>query len=374
MKNYKINIFDDKELLNKYNSIITNKISWDKESVKEHYSFFNNTKINNINKLIFNLYNFSCSDYIIISDIDDLTSQLITEDEILNDYNDPAKDRNDIYITEDWTLCSWKCIDFTLSCMPDKEKKEFIYKKYNGNYSIILDKNKENLYLLLKKIWLNVIWISWSLYYDFETKEEPNWDTYINYLVNFNKEHKENFIRKSIIYIENEIKSHTKWPVIKKLKSDLLDKIIKLNKEYWTEWKDIYINDEDYNLLLLLHLDNKIKINIKKDNNLKDEIYIDIIGYWKEEWIYFNENNWDVTNNGNKIWNIKPSTQEYKLFKYLYDNKLKLKTYDDIFKKLNWWKTEKDKSKYLADIKNRIKPKELKNLIKNTQWKWYYIP
>jgi hypothetical protein len=54
------------------------------------------------------------------------------ENEVLNDSNEPAENYDDIYILDNWTLCGWRCINFTASCMSDEQLKNFKYKKYNS--------------------------------------------------------------------------------------------------------------------------------------------------------------------------------------------------------------------------------------------------
>jgi len=271
MKDYKIDAFDTEELYKTYQSLITDNIKWDTEIVDNHYNLCSNTKVGQLNQLIFNIYNLKPSEHIILSTIEDMFFQSMIEDEVLNDPNDPAENYDDIYILENWVLCSWRCISFTASCMSDKQLNEFKYKKYNREYSIILDKQKEELYLLLKNIWLEVVWISWCLSPSLEKDEEPDGETYTNYLVKYSENDKENFIKKSISYLEEHIKKRIKWPTIKKLKNNLLQDISKLDNEYGTEWKNIYLKDIDKDVLLLLHIESRIQI---LDFSSKKEFYI----------------------------------------------------------------------------------------------------
>lgn len=151
-------------------------------------------------------------------------------------------------------------------------------------------------------------------------------------------------------------------------------------EEFWTPLDEI-VNSAIINSILSDYSETLYNleqiISLWKTNEDNTFYYLDISNKEEKEnieWISFNENNWDIFKNWEKIWNISPSLQEYKFFKYLYENKWKLKTYEDIFKEFKEWKTEKTESEYLRDIKNRIKQKEVKSLIKNTPKIGYSIP
>jgi len=93
----------------------------------------------------------------------------------------------------------------------------------------------------------------------------------------------------------------------------------------------------------------------------------------KNTWLIFNKENWEVILNWNILWRISIWTQEFILFEYLYDNKWKHKTHEEIKKHIK--KDDAMSGSYQAvssDIKSRL-PEKVKKIIKSWKW-WYLIP
>ncbi|MFK7779777.1 MAG: hypothetical protein QM490_01405 [Candidatus Gracilibacteria bacterium] len=367
MENFKISFFNDKELIKDYS----------KKDISNNIIFYS------MEELIFELYNSKENTIKIIDKLYEREILLVAQNK---DYITPD---GYFYNAEDISILDKNFtekvddegnIHYTDTTVTNYRGLEKIINKINDltylsikDTEIYLNNKIEKLYDLLDYLGLKIIAFSGIN----EPKRQIDLADGVQNIYSFiiDIQDKNKFNKSAIEAIEDNIK--VKGFVIKKLKENLLNKILELDEKYGTEGKNIYIKNENKTsnfrlLLILLNLDNKI--SIKEYSNNKDEFYINIVEYGKENGVFFDKNNGDVFDNGKKIGNIKPSTQEYKLFKYLYENANTLKTYNEINTYINGdFKTIKFPRDYLQDIKNRIKYKSIKKIIKNVQKKGYMI-
>lgn len=365
MKDYKINALNDKELFKNY-------ISNENIANMEIYCKL---------ELIYNLYNYETQNFIILNKSYDKNNQKDIENGLLSKYiaseDIEELSNKDIFITWEWELCNKECIDIweyqietskKNDIWKEEAKNDLKYKNYDNKSDfkeIILKKELEEYYKKLKLIWLKIIWVDLT---------SENKDYYIlSYLIQFNNSYKNTFIINAIKYLETKIDN--KWPVLSKLWSNLLDEIVKENENQWREWNGIYIKwwwEDKFISLLYLLLLWKIELSMVSWLNsiIQDNYRIDIIDYWKEEWIYFNENNWEVFKDWVKLWKMKLWKNPYKFFKFLYDNIWVHKTNKEIVKEGIGNNSVESDNQYITWIKKDLE-EPIKNIIE--AWNWWYI-
>lgn len=268
MKNYKISLLDDKELIKKY--------SRDTSPIIEFYS---------TEELILNLYDTKEKNCNISYKLHEQEILLVAQN---NDYITPdgylydarsisMLDGNYLEdVDEEWV------IHYTDTTVTDKRELEKEVSKINDltylsdkDTEIYLNIKTEELYTILTNLWLDVTWFSW-----YEDPIRPiDLANSIHKIFSFNIHipSKKIFIQKATELLESEI--DIKWYTIAKSKEWVLDKVKKLDEKYWTNWKGVLvINDKKYeyfkHTLILLHLEEKIQIAKYDSSNKEFEVSI----------------------------------------------------------------------------------------------------
>ena len=161
------------------------------------------------------------------------------------------------------------------------------------------------------------------------------------------------------------------------LKSNCVNDILNVNITDFENYDIIksliyLLIEEVVSLEVCLFEESNIIFSFKIINQEKFEILYKTYTLTNTKKIKFNNNNWEVYVNWELIWKINIGTQQYKFFKYLFDNKGVNKSHKEIKDYIYWenFKTLKLISNDLADIKRWLGSK-IKNLVKAN--KWHYI-
>jgi len=374
MKNFKINLFDDKKLNKKYDISI----------IEEYINY------SNIEKLIYSIYNTD-KEYINLS-------YLFYYQELLHltnsyDYKDTTDDYfKTKYIDEFWCLLSenklstlvsfseeaweeikYREIEFDIqeiswkSINSGKEEISYISELSDKDLKVYLNKKSEEVFQELDILWLNQIWFSGLIEPSEELKEEWVYEEF-NFIIKINN--RKLFIENSIKYLESLNKTEYR---ISKLKELAIKKIKETDEKFWKDWSNIPIKIKTKSsqiTLLILQLEWIIHIN--KFNILDKKVYVDILNYWINEWIYLNKNNGDVFIDWNKIWSIKINTQDFTFFEFLYNNYWIYKTHKEIKEHIIWTQHINNTNwNFLSVIKRRL-DNPIKKLISSPNW-WYIL-
>jgi len=246
MKNFEINVFDEKKLIKKYTTL----------KVEEELSY------SNIEELILGIFN-SKNNIIRIHyyiDIPWLSMALGGYDSISS--KDEYFKRE--FICDDGSIQSPSWVSAQESNAEENGLKIPKYKMISTdkNIDIYLKKVAEDIYTDLSKLWIDVAWFSWILDNDDEKQEALIIkDFYFSIQIN----DRELFMEQSIKFLINK----NKWEYSPdKLKELVIKNIQEENAELGKEWKDIPIwimqrlsISEIKNTLIILHLEEKIRIN-----------------------------------------------------------------------------------------------------------------
>ena len=256
--------------------------------------------------------------------------------------------------------------------------KKVVNKSYSNPYfwkddlEIFSNKKVEKLYNFLKHLWVEILW--YSGFTEPRRQVDSASGALNEFGFTFTIKNKERFIGHCIALLEDKLQN-TKSPfAVQKRQELLMDDIQALNEKYGTQWKNISIKNKNKTIefetiLILLHL--KGKINIPNFYNWKEEYSLDILEYWKDRGIYFNEKNGEVFKNGIKLWSINLWTNPYRLFKYLYNNIWIPKTYEEIRLEGIWNKQiSGEEWQYIHWIKKQLPNKEIKDVIEASNWQY----
>lgn len=176
----------------------------------------------------------------------------------------------------------------------------------------------------------------------------------------------EEFIQHCIVLLEEKVRKGEKRYAVERLEELLMEKILKLDGKYWTQWKNIYVKNDNKSklfdtLLILLYL--KWKIDVEKFHSWKEEYTIDILEYWKDIGIYFDSKNGDVFVDGEKIGSLPINNREYKMFKFLYENIWEYMAHKEVKEAIIWGdRISGTVWNYLSGIKKNL-PNKIKDLI-----------
>lgn len=273
MKNYKIDLFDEKKLkkeYEKYKNEDIYEVSVNDKIYFYHYSFFSENNILKVSKSIFyeNDFIYSRENEIIMEDWTFVSESMFFTGKIWNTDISPSEKYKDykIFSIDNKIKYFEKFIRYNGyfeegdECSEEDSENE---KQIKEMFNIYLDSEAEILYNFFKKNWFEILW------FNIEKWENLEIDLYEIYKINFivKKPNKLSFKKYIINDIENHILENEEKYTIERLKEKLKEKILSLNKEYWKNGKDIPLeNDKKYKLfkevLLLLEIDLEIKINI----------------------------------------------------------------------------------------------------------------
>lgn len=242
-----------------------------------------------------------------------------------------------------------------------------------SDLEIYSNKKVEELYNFLKYLGVEILWYSGFI----EPRRQVDCASWaINeFGFIFTIPNKEEFIEHNINLLEDKLQNSKSRFAVQKRQELLMDEIQALNEKYGTQWKNICITNksktEDFEtILILLYL--KGKTNIPKFRSWEKEYYLDILEYWKDVGIYFDNSNWDVFLNGEKLWALLMNNREFKFFEFLYENIWQFKTHQEVKEAIIW----KDQisitlGNYLSGVKKNL-PDTIKDLIQSPSG-WYMI-
>lgn len=289
MKNYKIEAFD---IIEEEDNYIKNKQLIEKDIIIwdiDYYNIYNiYSQIIKWHKIISLNYSLCYYDKIEISDIYDDTwkkteyfrKKYINEKwEFLSQSSIEQIEENYNDANEDFSNYKYKLIEFDNSY-----DWEIISNEY---YNIYANKLLEDTYNNLKSYWIDIIWIK-DIIEEKSKIEFMSEDEYMAYYSNpyinyfrIKVDISDKAIKdKMISYLENQLVLN--WYTIERLKEKFLNHIKELDKECWTRWKGISIKTSDNTdnfiyLVLILYIENKIKIKNFNTNEIIVDLYDDKI-------------------------------------------------------------------------------------------------
>lgn len=301
MKNYKINLFDNKELLKEYSDSISPVIYF--YNIQELILKLYDTKEKHCNIT----YQLHEQEILLVAQNKDYITPdgYLYDEKAISVFDDNYTERVD----EEWI------IHYTDTTVTDKRELEKNVSTINDltylsdkDTEIYLNIKAEELYTILTRLWFEITWFSW-----YKDPTRPiDLASSVSKIFSFNIHilSKKIFKEKATELLESEI--DIKWYTIPQSKKDILEKIKKLDEKYWTNWKDVLVeNDKKYKYfkytLILLHLEDKIHITKYYSSNKEFKVNIlkskEIIAksYDVKEWSLI-INNWETTI---PLWNLE---------------------------------------------------------------------
>ena len=348
MKNYKIDLFDEKELKKEYEKYDKEKIesiSIDNKNIFYHNWFLSKNNTKEITKSIDYFSDFLWND-----DNEIITEcwEIFSESMFFSEVSYKGKNWVKKYI-----IPSHKYKDYKKLLLKDKlnyhnsfeEENEKCTKIVDEMFEIYLYSEAERLYNFLEDKWFDILWFNIS-------EIGCEWYHEIWFIVKIKNKVK---LKKDIIEIlEKEVLEKEKRYSIGRLKEIMMDKIKLLDEKYWRNWRSIELvnkkKSEIFEEILLL-LEFEFKIDIISILSWK---YIIDIKLDKDFFVedYFFKNNKLIINDGE--YEIRFSGLQAILMKALCNWKIKLSDYKE-----NWnpeetlKKISREKLKRLKNFKIR---------------------
>lgn len=349
------------------------------------------------------------------SDLDLLSDDFFSSNENWNEYISTSIFW--IVVSIIYNICSYFQKDADIKCIIESSCYDIIYfiYFYDDNWNYVKKEKCGNLYHIENRFInnesINIIntyylheYYLWYIPFNQNINDNWNWmklieqmskEEFIQYLKDFVKSDDlgDEYNKVDINLLFNLIKNNTKFVIEKSYKESFLYEIYNIistwdlvnNKwlivdvEDSNYWKFVstekvisnLINNNSYaipiSLIWIFKTFDKIQTFLKTDEDIMKLII-------KDEWLKFDEYNWEVKFNWIIIWNISINTQLFQFFKFLFDNRWFYKTHKEIKEYIKWKdKIEKWEDEFCRNIKNELPNKEIKDIIK-PQKGWYLIP